>query len=157
MIPLNEVQSQVNPTGTNENCQNHQYECIPEYFLTMGRHQGSFICQRPQQIPSDQSNSCSAPYATFSRSFILSRETATTASTSESSQCTCSPPSSSTTATTTTTAAAIPQPEEESSIPLLTSMSSPKLTIVQSQQTNHSNYQKRLNFLSQLRKSSLIP
>ncbi|UJR38506.1 hypothetical protein I4U23_031173 [Adineta vaga] len=163
-----------------DNLQNHQYECIPEYLLTMTRRHHhhppssstSHICHHQHSLY-HQPNISSIPYATFSRSLIHSQGI-TTASTSDSSQCTCSsssPPPPSTTVV-----------QEESSIPLLTSsipkesqrtdeifISSPKSmrigwtrrnnistsSMKRKPSTNHSNEQ-RYSFLSQLRKSSVL-
>lgn len=164
-----------NTTHSVDNSQNHQYECIPEYLLTMTRHRHphppSIGCHRQHQIY-HRPSTCSVPYATFSRSLLQSRgattKTTTTASISDSSQCTCSPP---------TSATAI---QEESSTPLLASsiykeshrtgeilMSSPKSMIIGWTRRNPSTSTKRKSmningneqrhsFLSQLRKSSLL-
>ena len=154
--------------GNADNYQNHQYECIPEYLLTMTRRQQSSIrCHRQHQLY-PRSNTCSIPYATFSRSLLLSRGV-TTASTSDSSQCTCSPPPSAATVV-----------QEESSTPLLPSsirrethqtgeilMPSTKSMIIGWTRRNPSistkrksmgntDNEQRHSFLSHLRKSSVL-
>ena len=150
--------SMVNNTGDVDNSQNHQYECIPEYLLTMNRHRHApIICHHQHQLY-HRPSTCSVPYATFSRSLLLSRGVTTT-STSDSSQCTCSPPPSVT---------VVP---EESSTPLLASsirneseteetlMSSPKSRIIgwtKRKSMNTNGYEQRHSFLSQLRKSSVL-
>jgi hypothetical protein len=159
--------SMVNNAGGVDNSQNHQYECIPEYLLTMTRHHHpSIVCHRPHQLY-HHPNTCSVPYATFSRSLLRSREVTNT-STSDSSQCTCSPPPSATVV------------QEESSTPLLASsmhkeshkteetlMPSPNSMIIGWTRRNSSTSTKRKSmgingneqrhsFLSQLRKSSVL-
>ncbi|CAF2120587.1 unnamed protein product [Rotaria magnacalcarata] len=160
--------SALNSAGVVDNAQNHQYECIPECFLTMTRHHHhpSAACYRQHQLY-HRPNTCSVPYATFSRSILLSRGVTTT-STSNSSQCTCSPPPSATIV------------QEESSIPLLDSSiykeshrkgeqlpSPPKSMIIgwtrrnstistKRKSAGHSSNEQRHSFLSQLRKSSVL-
>jgi len=160
--------SMVNNAGSVDNSQNHQYECIPEYLLTMTRrHHPTIVCHHQHQLY-NRPSTCSVPYATFSRSLLRSREV-TTASTSDSSQCTCSPPPSAATVV-----------QEESSTPLLASsihkeshqigetlMPSPKSMIIGWTRRNPSASTKRKSmgingneqrhsFLSQLRKSSVL-
>jgi hypothetical protein len=159
--------SMVNNAGGIDTSQNHQYECIPEYLLTMARHHHpTIVCHRQHQMY-HRPNTCSVPYATFSRSLLQSRGV-TTASTSDSSQCTCSPPPSAAAA------------QEESSTPLLAStihnephrtgevlMPSPKSMIIGWTRRNPSTSikrksmgtngnEQRYSFLSQLRKSSVL-
>lgn len=63
--------------------QHHQYECIPEYLLTMTRQQHSTsICHHGQQFYG------SGPYSNFSRLYLTPQEA--TRNTSDCSQCTCS-------------------------------------------------------------------
>jgi hypothetical protein len=88
-------------TDDHDTPQNHQYECIPEYLLTMTRHR-----HHPHQLYHQTGSTCGGPYATFSRSYLVPRGV-TTASTSDSSQCTCSTPRSATAS------------QEESATPLL--------------------------------------
>ncbi|CAF0872724.1 unnamed protein product [Rotaria sp. Silwood1] len=164
--------SKLSNAGAVDNSQNHQYECIPECFLTMTRHHHhyhhhpSIVCHRQHQLY-HRPSACSIPYATFSRSLFLSRGVTTT-STSDSSQCTCSPPPSATVV------------QEESSTPLLASsiykeshqkedilVSSSKPMMIGWTRRNSSSSTKRKsigingkeqrqNFLSQLRKSSVL-
>lgn len=152
--------------------QNHQYECIPECFLTITRHRRhdhpSIAYHRQHQL-CHRPNPCSIPYATFSRSILVSQGLPTT-STSDSSQCTCSPPTSTATATVVL---------EESSTPLLDSSlhrdidqkeelvslsksmmigwTKPNsLTSGKRKAVDHTNNEQRDSFLSQLRKSSVL-
>lgn len=129
--------------------QNHQYECIPEYLLTMTRHRpvlpppSSIACHRLYHPTS------SASYTNFSRVYL-------TPNTSDSSQCTCSSPPS----------AMIVQ--EESSTPLLTRTlpkeshrriepsSAKSMVMSWKRKSPSSTAQQRPSFLSQLRKSSLL-
>jgi hypothetical protein len=152
--------SMVNNTGDVDNTQNHQYECIPEYLLTMTRHRHPppIVCHHQHQLY-HRPSTCSVPYATFSRSLLSSRGVTTT-STSDSSQCTCSPPSSAT---------VVP---EESLTPLLASsirkeshqtrdmlMSSPRSKMIgwtKRKSTFSNGNEQRHSFLSQLRKSSVL-
>ncbi len=167
-IHTSDSPSTINNASNSDNPQNHQYECIPEYLLTMTRHRhhSSMVCHRQHPLY-HRVNTCSVPYATFSRSLLRSRGV-TTASTSDSSQCTCSPPPSTTVA------------QEESSTPLLASsihtesqqigeisMPPPKSMIIgwtrrnpststrRKSMGNNGNEQ-RHSFLSQLRKSSVL-
>ncbi|CAF4327071.1 unnamed protein product, partial [Rotaria sp. Silwood2] len=81
-----------NVTNGQDTPQNHQYECIPEYILTMTRHHHpSIACHHSHQSYHQTNNACSVPYATFSRSYLVPQGV-TAPSTSDSSQCTCSPP-----------------------------------------------------------------
>jgi hypothetical protein len=160
--------SMVNNAGGVDNSQNHQYECIPEYLLTMTRrhHHPPIVCHHQHQLYHRPSTG-SVPYATFSRSLLRSQEVTTT-STSDSSQCTCSPPTSATVV------------QEESSTPLLASsihkeshqtgailMPPPKSMMIGWTRRNSSTSTKRKSmgtngdeqrhsFLSQLRKSSVL-
>jgi hypothetical protein len=94
--------------------QNHQYECIPEYLLTMTRHHHPpIVCHHSQPLYHQTNSTCTVPYSNFSRLYLAPQEIATT-NTSDSSQCTCSPPPSTTIT------------QEESSTPLLASVSIPK-------------------------------
>ncbi|CAF1400721.1 unnamed protein product [Adineta steineri] len=165
-------QSIVNNVGGGgiDNSQNHQYEYIPEYLLTMTRrhHHPPIVCHHHQQQQHPlyhRPNTCSLPYATFSRSLILSQGTTAT-NTSDSSQCTCSSPPS----------AAATVVQEESSVPLLapsiqkqeTLISSPKSMRIGWTKRNTSSIstkrkstganikEQRYSFLSQLRKSSVL-
>ncbi|CAF1448336.1 unnamed protein product [Adineta ricciae] len=176
--PMNPNSNEPSSLATNsapfDTLQNHQYECIPDYFLTMARHphssslSKSHICHY-QHTLYHRPNPCSIPYATFSRSLIHSQGIPTTISTSDSSQCTCSPPPST----------AVVQ--EESSTPLLPSstnnatqktenisISSPKSLRIGWTRRSHSSiptkiqpsenhlHEQRFSFLSQLRKSSVL-
>ncbi|CAF2527394.1 unnamed protein product [Rotaria sp. Silwood2] len=163
--------STLSNAGAVDNSQNHQYECIPECFLTMARHHHyhhhpSLVCHHQHQLY-HRPSACSVPYATFSRSLLLSRGITTT-STSDSSQCTCSPPPSTTVV------------QEESSTPLLatsiykeshhkeeTLASSSKLMMIGWTRRNSSistkqkstgiiGNEQQQSFLSQLRKSSVL-
>lgn len=150
--------STVNSAAQMDNSQNHQYECIPEYLLTMTRHhRPSTACHRQHQLY-HRANTCSVPYATFSRSLLLSRGVPT-ASASDSSQCTCSPLPSATVV------------QEESSTPLLHSSvgreshpTGDTSMIAEWKRRNSSTSTKRKSmgneqrhsFLSQLRKSSVL-
>lgn len=154
--------------GGVDSSQNHQYECIPEHFSTMNsrHHHSSILCHHQHQSY-HQSNTCSIPYATFSRSLRLTGGV-TIASTSDSSQCTCSSPPSTKVV------------QEESSTPLLASSvykkfnhkqeilkSSPRSTMIgwtkrnssistkRKSSTTHNNEQ-RHSFLSQLGKSAVL-
>ena len=166
-----------------ENCSTHQYECIPEYLLTMTRHHHHHHHQVPAHACCQQrelyhlATTSSAPYATFSRSLLRSRPPPTTTTTatatattssSDSSQCTCSP------------GTLIPITQEDSSVPLLlssmaneskqtaeTSVSSPKSMMIGWTRRNFSSTNKsksadrqrqehRYSFLSPLRKSSAL-
>ncbi|CAF1105089.1 unnamed protein product [Adineta steineri] len=144
---------------------NHQYECIPEYLLTMNhRHQSPIGCHHSQQLYQQTS----IPYSNFSRSYLTPQPVTTTTattSTSDNSQCTCSPlpprlPS-------------LKLPQEESSTPLLASsvrkesrntkeLSSRKSLIIgwtrrhPSSSTKQKSTDQRYSFLSQLRKSSIL-
>lgn len=132
--------------------QNHQYECIPEYLLTMTRHRPTL----PTSIVCHHQTNCicttTTPYTNFSRLYLTPKEITTTTNTSESSQCTCSPPPS--------TNAIV---QEESSTPLLTTNVSkeshrriePSKMIGWTRRTPSST-EKRHGLLSQLRKSSLL-
>ncbi|CAF0879686.1 unnamed protein product [Rotaria sordida] len=161
--------------GGVDNSQNHQYECIPECFLTMSRHHHhyrhhpSVVCHRQHQLY-HRPSVCSVPYATFSRSLLLSRGVTTT-STSDSSQCACSPPPPPPSATVV---------QEESSTPLLASSIYkeshqneetlayvPKSMMIgwtrrnsststKQKSTGMNGNEQRQNFLSQLRKSSVL-
>ena len=139
---------------------NHQYECIPEYLLTMTRHRPppSNVCQHSHRLY-HQTNT-TTPYTNFSRLYLTPKELPTTTNTSESSQCTCSPPTSTNVVV-----------QEESSTPLLgTTMpkeshrrtepaSSPKSMIIGwTRRTPSSTIKReqRQGFLSQLRNSSLL-
>lgn len=142
--------------------QNHQYECIPEYILTMTRHhQPPIICHRSHQLYHQATTTCGVPYSTFSRSYLIPQGITTTTSTSDSSQCTCSPPPSITVA------------QEESSTPLLTptiskeshkvgESTSPKSMMIGWTRRNpsslikHKSDEQQYSFLSQLRKSSIL-
>ena len=64
---------------------NHQYESIPEYLLTMTRHHHSPVIYHKfcQQLD----KTCSVPYTTISRSYLLPREMTT--ANNDHSQCTC--------------------------------------------------------------------
>jgi hypothetical protein len=151
--------STANVVDDQDTTQSHQYECIPEYLLTMNRHHHPppIICHH---LYHQTNNTCGVPYATFSRSYLLPQEMTTT-NTSESSQCTCSSPPSATTT------------QEESSTPLLTSAvpkkshkigetSSPKLMMIgwtrrnSSLSTKRKSTEQRFSFLSKLRKSSKL-
>ncbi|CAF3627128.1 unnamed protein product [Rotaria sp. Silwood1] len=150
-----------NVTDGQDTPQNHQYECIPEYILTMTRrhHHPSIVCHHSHQLYHQANSACSVPYATFSRSYLMPQGVTTT-NTSDSSQCTCSPPSSTKVA------------QEESSTPLLTSTilkeshnrenSSPKPMMIgwtrrnSSSSTKRKTTEKQYSFLTQLRKSSLL-
>jgi hypothetical protein len=142
--------------------QNHQYECIPEYLLTMTRHHHPppIVCHHSHQSCPQTNNTCGVPYNTFSRSYLLPQGVTTT-NINDSSQCTCSPPSST----------AVVQ--EESSTPLLPSTipkeshkrgetSSPKSMMIgwtrrsPLSATKRKSIEQRHSFLSQLRKSSIL-
>ena len=103
--------------------QNHQYECIPEYLLTMTRHPHSTLACHQLYHPANTSSICAAgsPYTTFTRSYIIARGATATVNTSDSSPCTCSP----TAPAPPLTPASVPVNQEESSTPLLSSSSSP--------------------------------
>ncbi|CAF1602035.1 unnamed protein product [Rotaria magnacalcarata] len=141
--------------------QNHQYECIPDYILTMTRHRHPpIVCHHSHQLYNQTNNICTIPYTGFSRSYLIPQAVATT-NTSDSSQCTCS---------------SIPLttvPHEESSTPLLASMisndsnkirvtSSPESTMIgwtrryPSSSTKRKSDEQQYSFLSQLRKSSIL-
>jgi len=142
--------------------QNHQYESIPEYLLTMSRHRHPpIVCHHPHQVYQQTNSTCGAPYSNFSRLYLSPQEITTT-NASDSSQCTCSPPPSS---------AIIAQ--EESSTPLLVptiskeshkieETLSPKSMMIGWTRRNATSITKkkpieqRRNFLSQLRKSSIV-
>jgi hypothetical protein len=161
--------STVNNAGNNDNSQNHQYECIPEYLLTMTRrhhHHPSIVCHRQHPLY-HRPNTCSVPYATFSRSLLRSQEV-TTASTSDSSQCTCSPLPSATVvqeeSSTPLLASSIDKeshPTGETLVPLPKSMiigwtrRNPSTSTKRKSMGNNGNEQ-RHSFLSQLRKSSVL-
>jgi len=136
----------------------HQYECIPEYLLTTTRchHHPPIVCHHYQQT----NITYSTPYSNFSRLYLTPQEITTT-NISDSSQCTCSPPQS----------AIIGQ--EESSTPLLGStipkesnnkeetLSSQSMRIGWTRKNSPSiakrkSTEKSENFLSQLRKSSIL-
>ena len=110
--------------------QNHQYECIPEYLLTMTRHHphSALACHQLYH-PSNTSRIYAvgpSPYTTFARSYISAREPTATVNTSDSSQCTCSPavPVPAAAAAPPLPPASIPVNQEESSTPLLSTSSS---------------------------------
>ncbi|CAF1668135.1 unnamed protein product, partial [Adineta ricciae] len=148
--------------------QNHQYECIPEYLLTMTRHHHSpRPCPHSHKIYQQMSNSCGIPYNTFSRSYLLPQESMPTTNVSDGSQCTCSSASQ---PPITSSAQAI---QEESSVPLLTpavSKESRNTEEVSSRlpliigwtrrnpsttTTKRKSTERRHSFLAQLRKSSI--
>ena len=131
LIPLTEPSCPpIQSSTTHHNCHSspdHQYECIPEYLLTMKHHHPS-----------------SFPYATFSRSLIRSQQVPMT----NSSQCTCSPlystqlhPEESSTPLITND-----QSQTKSMILGWTKRENP----------SSSSHEQRHSFLSQLRKSSLF-
>ena len=133
--------------------QNHHYECIPEYILTMTRHHCHQPCCHSHQLYHKPNSICSVPYSTFSRSYLVPQGITTR----DNSQCTCSPQTSKTVA------------QEESSIPLLASAiseesdklkekSSSKSIMIGWTRRNSSSTtkQKQHGFLSQLRKSSIL-
>ena len=147
--------------------QNHQYECIPEYLLTLTRHHHPpppppIVCHHSHQLYQSTNNSCGVPYTTFSRSYLIPQGlTTTNTSASDGSQCTCSPPPSATAT------------QEESSTPLLNSAipkeshkkgetTSPKSMMIgwtrrnPTSLTKKKSSEQRHSFLSQLRKSSII-
>jgi len=143
-----------NVVDSQDTSQNHQYECIPEYLLTM-THPPPIVCHH-----SHTNNTCGVPYTNFSRLYLTPQEI-TKMNASDSSQCTCSSPPSTTIA------------QEESSIPLLASTipkesykreetSSPKAMMIGWTRRNPSSTakrkstEKRHSFLSQLRKSSIL-
>ncbi len=158
----------VNHANGMDNSQNHQYECIPEYLLTMThRRHPSLVCHHEHPLR-HRPSICSIPYATFSRS-LLHSQGVTTTSTSDSSQCTCSSPPSATVA------------QEESSTPLLAPsvhkefnqttegilMSSPKSMKIgwtrryssastKRKSTSANATDQRNSFLSQFRKASVV-
>jgi len=144
--------------------QNHQYECIPEYLLTMTRHHHPpppIVCHHSHQVYQQTNSTCGAPYSNFSRLYLSPQEIITT-NASDSSQCTCSPPPSAIIA------------QEESSTPLLAptilkechkigeTTSSPQSMMIGWTRRNATSITKkksteqRHTFLSQLRKSSIL-
>jgi hypothetical protein len=150
-----QLSSMENGVNSEDISQNHQYECIPEYLLTMSRHHPPpRVCHHSHQL-------CDAPYSNFSRLYLTPQEITTT-NASDSSQCTCSPPPPS---------ASIVQ--EESSTPLLAASiskeshrreqtSSPKSMMMMawtrrnsSSTTKRKSTEQRRSFLSQFRKSSI--
>lgn len=140
--------------------QNHQYECIPEYFLTMSRsHHSPIVCHHHHH---QTGNTCGVPYHTFSRSYLVPQgmpSTATTNSASDSS----SPPSATTVQEESSTPLLPPSTSVEESSHAIEEISLPKSMMVGWTRRNpsttakrKSTEQKRHTFLSQLRKSSLL-
>ncbi|UJR07662.1 hypothetical protein I4U23_011949 [Adineta vaga] len=155
------------PVDGQDTPQNHQYECIPEYLLTMTRHHHSpIVCHHPHKIYQQMTNSCGIPYNTFSRSYLLPQGTIPTTNSNNNNQCTCSPlpaPPSSTTVV-----------QEESSVPLLApavskesrdteETSSSRIPLIvgwtrrnPTSTTKKNTNERRRSLLSQLRKSSIL-
>lgn len=156
--------SRSNNLSSVDNPQNHQYECIPDYILTMSRHHHHpsppIVCHHSHQLYHQTANTCNLPYNSFSRSYLMPQGV-TKNSTSDTSQCTCSSPPSTTVL------------QEESSIPLLASTiskesdnvgevsTSKSMMIGWTRRNQHSSIKQKstdqqYGFLSQLRKSSIL-
>ncbi len=157
---LPQSSSTENPVNGEDVSQNHQYECIPEYLLTMSRHHPPIVCH---QLCHQTNCTCGAPYSNFSRLYLTPQEVTTT-NVSDSSQCTCSPPpppsstaqeeSSTPLLATTTTTAKESHKRDETSSPKSMMLAWTKRNA--SSITKRKSTEQRRSFLSQFRKSSIL-